>query len=336
MRDLKNNLTTSGKSSTNIQSKKTKGFGYQVLGFGAGGGGAQFIEASGGTITTVDTDYKVHTFTGPGTFCVSAGSGPLAVVDYLAIAGGGGGAGRYGGGGGTGGFRESHVEATSGPYTASPLASASSSPVCATGYPITVGGGGAGGVYPGTNQGCSGANSIFSTITSAGGGGGGWTGAPAGTAGGSGGGAAGCGNAGGAGNTPPVSPPQGTAGGTGAGVPRYGAGGGGGAGVAGSDGTPSAGGNGGNGLATSITGSPVTRGGGGGGGTYYGGSPAGSGGTGGGGDSNPAPGSAGTTGDAGTVNTGSGGGGGGDGVGTPYGQGGAGGSGIVIIRYKFQ
>ena len=37
MRDLKNNLTTSGKGSTNIQSRRGKSFGYQVLGFGSGG-----------------------------------------------------------------------------------------------------------------------------------------------------------------------------------------------------------------------------------------------------------------------------------------------------------
>ena len=39
MRDLNINLTE-GKNSTKIQSKKTKSFGYQVLGFGAGGGAA--------------------------------------------------------------------------------------------------------------------------------------------------------------------------------------------------------------------------------------------------------------------------------------------------------
>ena len=29
-----------------------------------------FITATGGTITTVWTDFKIHTFTGPGTFTV--------------------------------------------------------------------------------------------------------------------------------------------------------------------------------------------------------------------------------------------------------------------------
>ncbi len=45
-------------------------FGYQVLGFGAGGAGSPFIEATGGTITT-SGDFKIHTFTGPGTFTVN-------------------------------------------------------------------------------------------------------------------------------------------------------------------------------------------------------------------------------------------------------------------------
>jgi hypothetical protein len=47
-----------------------------------------------------------------------------------------------GGGGGAGGFRESKNPAA--PWTASPLASATSLPVSVTTYPITVGGGGAG------------------------------------------------------------------------------------------------------------------------------------------------------------------------------------------------
>jgi hypothetical protein len=51
MKDLKNKLTT-GKNTKNKSSRpKIKGFGYQVLGFGSGGGGPAFIEATGGTIT---------------------------------------------------------------------------------------------------------------------------------------------------------------------------------------------------------------------------------------------------------------------------------------------
>ena len=68
-----------------------------------------FIVATGGTPCSgaiVCTNYKVHTFTGPGTFCVSnAGSGCNSKVAYLAYAGGGGGIGQDGaaGSGGTGG-----------------------------------------------------------------------------------------------------------------------------------------------------------------------------------------------------------------------------------------
>ena len=52
-----------------------------------------FITATGGTITTVG-NFKIHTFTGPGTFCVSGISTNCAsnnVVSYLVVAGGGSG-----------------------------------------------------------------------------------------------------------------------------------------------------------------------------------------------------------------------------------------------------
>ena len=43
--------------------------------------------ATGGTITTCG-DYKIHTFTGPGTFCVSLSGNPAGstTVDYLVVA----------------------------------------------------------------------------------------------------------------------------------------------------------------------------------------------------------------------------------------------------------
>src|SRR6056300_1487456 len=57
----------------------------------SGSYGAAYITATGGTITTCG-DYKIHTFTGPGTFCVSstapAPSGNPNNVDYLVVAGG--------------------------------------------------------------------------------------------------------------------------------------------------------------------------------------------------------------------------------------------------------
>jgi len=296
-----------------------------------------FITATGGTITCCG-DYKIHTFTGPGTFCISAGSGNLAIVDYLVVAGGGGG---VGGGGGAGGFRESKNPA--GPWTASPLASATSLPVSVSAYPITVGGGGSGGPSDTCGPGGSaGSNSIFSTVTSAGGGAGakfanaGWP-QPKnnGGSGGGGGQRDSCGTGGGGtGNTPPVSPPQGNNGGIASipGTPEAGsAGGGGGAGGVGNNGVTGTSGAGGNGISTSISASPVTRAGGGGGGGRSPGSSGGGGGPGGGG-----AGSGSSSGTAGTTNTGSGGGGGGYISSPGYQNGGSGGSGIVIIRYKYQ
>jgi len=316
-------VSTKGESLTLVYADATKG--WLVVNDGNSDAGAQasFITATGGTITTVCTNFKVHTFTGPGTFTVTcAGNAEGSnTVSYLVVAGGGGGATEFAGGG-AGGFREGRTTTCS--YTASPLNAPAGLPVSAQGYPITVGAGGAGT----TGNGGNGANSIFSTITSTGGGGG--TNA-AGTPGGSGAGGAAepaPANAGGAGNTPPVSPPQGQPGGAGAncgGNPR-GGGGGGGATVAGSTGSPSNSGNGGAGATSCISGSPVARaGGGGGGGNAPSNNTRGTGGTGGGGGSPGGP-------LDGTANTG----GGGAAFGRPSSTAGSGGSGIVIIRYKFQ
>jgi hypothetical protein len=315
-------LSTEGTSITLVYVDATKG--WLVTQEGAQSDAPQplFTIATGGTITT-SGDYKIHTFTGPGTFCVSQlGNGPTTpaggpnTVSYLAVAGGG--SGGFGGGGG-GGFREGRDITPS--YTASPLVAPAGLTISATGFPITVGAGG-------TNP------SIFSTITSAGGAqGGGLNGA--GAAGGSGSGAgygpSGPGS-GGAGNTPPVSPPQGNSGGSVGGGPTYGGGGGGGATAAGSQGSPNGPANGGAGATTSITASPVAYAGGGGG---AGRGTNGSGGSGGGGDGGTAPPN--VDGGNGTANTG--GGAGAAGVfpcGGGSSSGGTGGSGIVIIRYKFQ
>jgi len=290
-----------------------------------------FITATGGTVTCCG-DYKIHTFTGPGTFTVTCAGNPAGsdTVDYLVIAGGGSG-GNYGarGGGGAGGYRESSG-AASGCYTASPLgAGVSALPVTVTGYPITVGGGGT--VTPNQTLGGKGSNSVFSTITSAGGGAG--FGCNPGSSFDGDGGSGGAGTFGAAvgdGNTPPVSPPQGNPGGLGAPYPALTASGGGGAGAPGNGGSVPAGGPGGCGTTSSINASPTTRAGGGGGGTY--GATRGAGGPGGGGygaqSSTPAQ--------AGTANTGSGGGGAGSAPTTLFNNGANGGSGIVIIRYKYQ
>jgi len=287
-----------------------------------------FIAATGGTVTTVCTNFKVHTFTGPGTFSVSAVGNAAGsnTVDYLVIAGGGGGGSDQGGGGGAGGYRESPGTA-SGSYSVSPLgvSPAVALPVTAIGFPITVGGGGQGAII-GCRAGANGNTSTFSSISSAGGGKAGTLNSPGvGSAGGSGGGGShgGCGGAGGVGNTPPVSPPQGTPGGNAPGSSDYGAGGGG-ATSAGVNGNP-----GGAGATSSITGSAVGRAGGGGGRSSSGpaGVPFGAGTY----TPNPGPGA-----QNGTANTGSGAGGSGVGGPAPTNTGGTGGSGIVIIRYKFQ
>jgi len=320
------------------------------------------VSGSCNTLTTVDTNFKVAIFKGPGTFTVnSVGScAPNNVVDYLVVAGGasgGKGSSAGGGGGGAGGLRVSPGTST-GCWTASPLGAspAAALPVTATGYPVTVGAGGAGMPCNG-NNGNPGSNSVFtgsSTITSAGGGGGGAHDQAA-DSGGSGGGGVPISPSTrplGAGNTPPVNPPQGNNGGTG--YPSTGGGypsaGGGGALAVGSDALSpynNNGGAGGAGAQVNICGNNYFWAGGGGGSAWCGyiGGAGGSGG--GGGSAGPGGGGAGSTtginnggngtsspnfnGGAGGTNTG----GGGGGANSP-GTSGAGGSGVVIIRYRFQ
>ena len=59
------------------------------------------VAASGGTRTTVDTDYYVHSFTSTGTFSVS-NAGRLHSM--IVVGGGGGGGASQAGGGGAGGL----------------------------------------------------------------------------------------------------------------------------------------------------------------------------------------------------------------------------------------
>ena len=265
---------TEGQSITLVYVDATEGWINTAESTGQSGLLPAFIAATGGTITTVCTDYKVHTFTGPGTLCVSCAGNVLgsSTVDYLVVAGGGG---ATQGGGGAGGYRESSGVA-SGSYTASPLgACVSALPVSVQPYTITVGGGGSGSIHlpPAGNGAANGSSSIFSTITSAGGGKGEASpgaGCTAGTAGGSGGGGSYLSNGSVryAGNTPPVSPSQGRQGGWGVQPGGRGAGGGGGATVDGTNATASVNGPGGNGATSSINVTPTTRAGGGGGGNY--------------------------------------------------------------------
>ena len=318
--------------------------------------GAQYVTATGGNTVITDGNFKTHVFTGPGTFCVSSAGNPggSTKVDYVVIAGGGsGGVNCAGGGGGAGGFRLSNCVGSIPAPTMSPLVKACGAlPVTATGYPITVGGGGAGRPASPGNNGIKGSDSVFSTITSTGGGLGSGTSAGNGGTGGSGGGGAHSGGCGASGNTPSVSPPQGNDGGDSnpsvVGGDDCG-GGGGGAGAA-SDGSTNPQGGIGSYIADSFFGptapsygeaGPVSNtryfAGGGGGGARGGPTPAGStdGGVGGGGNGARGPSGSGGPETDGAVNTGSG-GGGAVGPGGGYTPSGGGGSGIVLIRYKFQ
>ena len=355
-------ITTEGQGLTFVYVDSTVGW-KTVQDNAFASGGADFVAATGGTVTT-SGNCKIHTFTSPGTFAISgisAGTPADNVLSYMVVAGGGGGGGNDAGssiggaGAGAGGFREFKSPVT--PYTASPLnGNPGGTQITATvsSIPVTVGAGGAGGIGgsgSSTTAG-KGSDSVFSTVTSTGGGAGHsrTDPTPAGSPvmdGGSGGGETGnnpCGTAG-TGNTPPVSPPQGKDGGNAnPDSNAFGSAGGGGATVAAAD-IASPGYNstaGGAGATTSITASPVTySGGGGGGGARASSSPlstsnaGGSGGSGGGGAGGTgAPGANGT---AGTANTGGGGGAAGAGsCGSVQRNGGAGGSGIVVIRYKFQ
>ena len=279
-----------------------------------------YIEATGGTVTCCG-DYRIHTFTGPGTFCVTSAGNPTGstLVDYMVGAGGGGGGWCIGGGGGAGGVRASSGTA-SGCYSAGPIAACVSAlPVSVQGYSIVVGGGGGGATgSPTPTNATSGSGSTFSSITSAGGGFGATWGR-SGQPGGSGGGAGGWtsnpntpGSSAGSGNTPPVSPSQGNPGGLNSiNTQDSNGAGGGGATASGANSTSDPARThialGGSGNTTAISGTPATYG------------------TGGNGQGDAAP----TPAPAAANSSG-----GGTGAGQSTGA--NGGSGIVIIRYKFQ
>jgi hypothetical protein len=354
-------LSTEGQSVTFVYVDDTEGW-KNVQDSTSNVVGQAFISATGGTETECG-NFKIHTFTGPGTFCVSSLATDSAnnVVDYLVVAGGGSGGVRSPGnanaGGGGGGMRYSRTTYTSPPCApAHPIGSTTGITVTASAFPITVGGGGAGVApqNPGA-KGNDGSVSTFSTITSAGGGkgGAGGSGVEPGGSGGSGGGSGGGvpgGSPGGTGNTPPVTPPQGNPGGRGGATsPDQAAGGGGGAMSPGIDATPGGSGQGeggaGGGIPTAFgsNGNPCgsfryfSFGGGAGNSPNY--STGADGGAGSGGNSggsgfpgNPSPADAAKP---GGTNTGGGGGGAGAGAGHPF-PSGSGGGGIVVIRYRFQ
>ena len=334
-------LTTQGQSVTFVFADSTQGW-LNVQDSTSNERGKAYVTATGGTTSTCG-DFKFHKFTGPGTFCVSAGgnaSGSNTVQTLIVAGGGGGGFGQncYGGGGGAGGLRN-----------------ISCVPVSVQGYPVAVGAGGtAGNAATPTPSGNGSPSSVISN-TSAGGGRGGSSHSPtpgashSACSGGSGGGAAGRPGYGavGAGNTPPVAPPQGNNGG-GNGGTTAGGGGGGGASCAGNayGASPTSIGGAGTNVAPSfpapLGGSPAGNYAGGGGGTTGPGTPVPGpgtvpGGTGGGGVGSVFPGNQDSA-TAGTTNTGGGGGAGVTSTAAPTStsKGAAGGSGIVIIKYRFQ
>lgn len=277
------------------------------------------VVATGGT-ESESGGYKIHKFTGDGTFIVtSAGD-----VEYLVVAGGGSGGKGAGacGGGGAGGVKYGTLSLSTGNKD------------------VIVGDGGA--AITGANAaGNNGEDSQFDSVTATHGGGGGGSGSGNSKAGGSGGGGAGYLNTAHADGTGS----EGFAGGDGSAGSYYAAGGGGGAGAVGESaiGSSRVSGGGGAGVSTysdllvaadagvDISGVHWIAGGGGGGADAFAARcAAGAGGNGGGGT-----GSDGTNAAAGGIaNTGSGGGGGGrNAAATINSASGAGGSGVVIIRY---
>ena len=357
-------LSTEGESVTLIYADATRG--WLNVNTDSTVVGNEYIIASGGNAVVTCGNFKTHIFTGSGCFSVTDAGLPSGstTLEYLVVAGGGGGGGSTPCAGGQGGAGAGGMRLSNSPTSgiAAPVMSPLSNPAGLTAsvgtFPVAIGAGGTAGGTGSPAGATEGANSVFSTITSAGGGKGG-SGACSptlmGTAGGSGGGGNYSGpypKTAGAGNTPPVSPPQGNPGGpvTATSDPpgAYGGSGGGGAGAAGGGGDTGPGafpGGAGSYISDSAIGptapsygtpGPVSNvryfagGGGGSNKTPNGPSsptapPGGGGGTGGKGSY---PG--GDPGDAGTANTGGGGGGG------IYQGGGTGGSGIVMIRYKFQ
>jgi hypothetical protein len=300
------------------------------------------VAASGGNNTYDFGPFRVHAFTGSGSFIVSSGG----TVDVLIVAGGGGGASHVPGGGGAGGLIYRPGLA-----------------VTAQTYAITVGGAGAGSYNPGSYGGMpnssQGGDSTGFGLTAKGGGHGvGWfeDGTRATIAGGSGGGANINRGAGGAATQPSQSGDSGLYGFGNAGATSF---------LAGSDPYPCGGGGGAGGPG--MVGPTIQRAGDGGPGRYYGdkfgtiygedgwfagGGAGGSwgftsngrgyGGIGGGGDGDTTTGNGSgpsvrfsinePTGESGGINTGGGGGGAGR-TGGESSRGGAGGSGIIMIRY---
>ena len=132
-------LETEGLAITLIYADATRG--WQAVNSNEVKNTIKYVTASDGNSTATVGDFKVHTFTGPGNFCVScAGSSAGSnTVEYIVVAGGAGGST---GGGGAGGFRFASPALAPATYPAKPLAAPASLPVSVQSYPITVGAGG--------------------------------------------------------------------------------------------------------------------------------------------------------------------------------------------------
>ena len=342
-------ISTDGVAVTLVYVDATKGWIVTDSGNQSDAPTVLYVTATGGCITTCG-DYRIHTFNSPGTFCVSVAGNPAGsdTVEYLVVGGGGSGPakglGDAGGGGGAGGLRFASPSLAPLTFPGKPLNAPSALSISVQGYPITVGGGGAGHPAPPATcapngNGANGVDSVFASITSTGGGRGGYnnprcagTGFPGGSGGGGMSGTGGCTVAGGKVNDPPTATQQGNPGGPYqyASPNRQGGGGGGAmcSGATGACSSAKAGGDG-AGLPTGFGANGVPCG----SFRYYAG-----GGAGGSGAVTPASGGKGgggagaEPGGNGTDNTGGGGGGGSGYPGAV--AGGSGGSGIVVIRYK--
>src|SRR5210317_538560 len=97
-------ISVEGQSGTLVYVDGTKGWMIVNASTDADLPAPAFVTATGGTITCCG-DYKIHTFTGPGTFTVTCAGNSLGsdTVDTLLVAGGAGAGGNLAGGGGAGG-----------------------------------------------------------------------------------------------------------------------------------------------------------------------------------------------------------------------------------------
>ena len=86
-------LNTEGVAVTLIYADATRG--WQAVNSNEVTNTVKFVAATGGNTVATCGNFKIHTFTGPGTFTVSCGGNPAgsATVDYLVVAGGAAGGG---------------------------------------------------------------------------------------------------------------------------------------------------------------------------------------------------------------------------------------------------